>query len=74
MILTVWKKSLLFNCSTFMVFDGKGNLVFKVDNYAARDKDEIILMDAFNKPLLMFMSQGVELVILLIVLVRDLIL
>ena len=57
-----------------MVFDGKGNLVFKVDNYATRDKGEIIPMDAFSKPLLMFMSQGVELVILLMVLVRDLIL
>ena len=56
------------------MFGEKVNLVFKVDNYAAGDKGEIILMDASGKPLLMFMSQGVELVILLMVLVRDLIL
>lgn len=51
-ILTVWKKSLLFNCNGFTVFDGKGNLVFRVDNYAAGKKSEIVLMDAAGKPLL----------------------
>jgi len=45
-ILTVWKKSLLLNCSGFTVFDCKGNLVFRVD------KGEIVLMDAAGKPLL----------------------
>ncbi|KAE9455820.1 hypothetical protein C3L33_12279, partial [Rhododendron williamsianum] len=28
-VLTVWKKSLLFNCNGFTVFDAKGNLVFR---------------------------------------------
>ncbi|KAB1224704.1 Protein LURP-one-related 8 [Morella rubra] len=51
-ILTVWKKSLLFNCNGFTVFDGKGNLVFRVDNYVAGKKSEIVLMDAAGKPLL----------------------
>ncbi|RVW89774.1 Protein LURP-one-related 8 [Vitis vinifera] len=51
-VLTVWKKSLLFNCSGFTVFDGKGNLVFRVDNYVAGNKGEIVLMDASGKPLL----------------------
>ena len=50
-VLTVWKKSLLFNCSGFTVFDGKGNLVFRVDNYVAGNKGEIVLMDASGKPL-----------------------
>ena len=45
-VLTVWKKSLMFNCSGFMMFGEKVNLVFKVENYAAGDKGEIILMDA----------------------------
>ncbi|KAI3759977.1 hypothetical protein L1987_50365 [Smallanthus sonchifolius] len=45
-VLTVWKKSLLFNCDGFTVFDTKGNLVFRVDNYAAANKAEIVLMDA----------------------------
>ncbi|KAH7515150.1 hypothetical protein FEM48_Zijuj11G0166700 [Ziziphus jujuba var. spinosa] len=34
-VLTVWKKSLLFNCTGFTVFNAKGNLVFRVDNYLA---------------------------------------
>ncbi|KAJ9179715.1 hypothetical protein P3X46_008049 [Hevea brasiliensis] len=53
-VLTVWKKSLLFNCNGFTVFDAKGNLVFRVDNYMAGSgtKGEIILMDAGGKPLL----------------------
>lgn len=51
-VLTVWKKSLLFNCTGFTVFDTKGNLVFRVDNYVAGNKGEIVLMDAAGKPLL----------------------
>ncbi|KAJ9693533.1 hypothetical protein PVL29_009469 [Vitis rotundifolia] len=51
-VLTVWKKSLLFNCNGFTVYDGKGNLVFRVDNYVAGNKGEIVLMDASGKPLL----------------------
>ncbi|RZC82652.1 hypothetical protein C5167_045437 [Papaver somniferum] len=51
-VLTVWKKSLLFNCNGFTVFDTKGNLVFRVDNYRAGIKTEIFLMDALGKTLL----------------------
>ncbi|EXC35208.1 Protein LURP-one-related 8 [Morus notabilis] len=51
-VLTVWTKSLLFNCNGFTVYDGKGNLVFRVDNYLAGNKGEIVLMDASGKPLL----------------------
>ncbi|KAI3993752.1 hypothetical protein MKX01_002765 [Papaver californicum] len=51
-VLTVWKKSLLFNCNGFAVFDTKGNLVFRVDNYRAGNKTEIFLMDASGKSLL----------------------
>ncbi|GAB4830784.1 hypothetical protein Ancab_004817 [Ancistrocladus abbreviatus] len=51
-LLTVWKKSLLLNCKGFTVYDGKGNLVFRVDNYVAASKAEIVLMDAAGKPLL----------------------
>ncbi|KAM0028076.1 putative tubby-like protein [Helianthus debilis subsp. tardiflorus] len=51
-VLTVWKKSLLFNCYGFTVFDTKGNLVFRVDNYAAGNKAEIVLMDASGRSLL----------------------
>ncbi|CAK9141090.1 unnamed protein product [Ilex paraguariensis] len=51
-VLTVWKKSLLLNCDGFTVFDAKGNLVFRVDNYIAGRKGEIILMDCSGKSLL----------------------
>ncbi|RWV80422.1 hypothetical protein GW17_00058309 [Ensete ventricosum] len=52
MALTVWRKSLLFNGNGFTVFDSKGNLVFRVDNYSSGSGDEIVLMDAAGKPLL----------------------
>ncbi|KAH1090847.1 hypothetical protein J1N35_018104 [Gossypium stocksii] len=51
-ILTVWKKSLLFNCNGFTVFGSKGDLVFRVDNYMDGNKGEILLMDATGNPLL----------------------
>ncbi|KAK4795769.1 hypothetical protein SAY86_028095 [Trapa natans] len=51
-VLTVWRKSLLLNCNGFTVFDCKGNLVFRVDNYVAGHRGEIVLMDASGRPLL----------------------
>nr|XP_010931418.1 protein LURP-one-related 8 isoform X2 [Elaeis guineensis] len=51
-VLTVWRKSLLFNCSGFTVFDANGSLVFRVDNYGSDSKGEVVLMDAAGKPLL----------------------
>ncbi|KAI3732557.1 hypothetical protein L1987_63763 [Smallanthus sonchifolius] len=51
-VLTVWKKSLLFNCDGFTVYDTKGSLVFRVDNYAAGNKTEVVLMDATGRSLL----------------------
>ncbi|KAG0488758.1 hypothetical protein HPP92_007407 [Vanilla planifolia] len=49
--LTVWRKSLLFNCSGFTVFDAKGDLVFRVDNYSSSRRTEIVLMDFSGKSL-----------------------
>ena len=51
-VFTVWKKSLLFNCDGFTVFDSNGNLVFRVDNYVPGGNGEIILMDASGRALL----------------------
>ncbi|KAI4302617.1 hypothetical protein MLD38_038340 [Melastoma candidum] len=51
-VLTVWRKSLLLNCNGFTVFDCKGNLVFRVDNYVSGSRDEIVLMGASGNPLL----------------------
>ncbi|XP_042506499.1 protein LURP-one-related 8-like [Macadamia integrifolia] len=50
--LTVWRKSLLFTCNGFTVFDSAGNLVYRVDNYRGDRTDDIVLMDASGKPLL----------------------
>lgn len=51
--LTVWKKSLLFNCDGLTVFDAVGNLVYRVDNYvAAGSRADIVLMDASGTSLL----------------------
>ncbi|KAL2334229.1 hypothetical protein Fmac_015442 [Flemingia macrophylla] len=51
-VLTVWKKSLLPNCNGFTVFDTQGNLVFRLDNYSAANKNHLLLMDAAGTPLL----------------------
>ena len=53
-VLTVWKKSLLLNCNGFTVIDGKGNLLFRVDNYVSGNRGEVVLMDATGKPLFTF--------------------
>eukprot|EP00253_Pinus_taeda_P025479 PITA_25479 len=51
--LTVWKKSLIFNCYGFTVFDASGNLVFRVDNYNRYNPEhQVVLMDAAGMPLI----------------------
>ncbi|XP_037437827.1 protein LURP-one-related 8-like [Triticum dicoccoides] len=56
-VLTVWRKSLLFNCDGFTVFDSAGGLAFRVDRYGfssgiRRRAEDVVLMDAAGKPLL----------------------
>ncbi|GJM88146.1 hypothetical protein PR202_ga04173 [Eleusine coracana subsp. coracana] len=53
-VLTVWRKSLLFNCDGFTVFDANGDLAFRVDSYGipGRRRAEVVLMDVAGKPLL----------------------
>ncbi|KAI3666778.1 hypothetical protein L6452_41815 [Arctium lappa] len=48
--LTVWKKSLVFNCYGFTVFDSNGNLLFRLDNYS--NPQILHLMDASGHSLL----------------------
>jgi len=50
--LTVWKKSLVFSCNGFTVFNSSGNLVFRVDSYPSDPKGEVLLMDAAGRALL----------------------
>lgn len=49
--LTVWRKSLVFNCNGFMVIDSTGSLVYRVDNYTGRP-EEVTLMDGSGWPVL----------------------
>lgn len=52
-VLTVWRKSLLFGCSGFTVFDGQGNLAFRVDVYGGdAAPGALVLMDSSGTPLL----------------------
>eukprot|EP00253_Pinus_taeda_P005280 PITA_05280 len=52
-VLTVWKKSPMFNCNGFTVFDLSGNLVFRVESYIGSiPKHQVVLMDAAGIPLL----------------------
>ncbi|CAM0874435.1 unnamed protein product [Alopecurus aequalis] len=57
MALTVWRKSLLFNCDGFTVFDATGGLAFRVDCYGTsgrrrRHAEAVVLMDAAGVPLI----------------------
>ncbi|GAA0167384.1 hypothetical protein Leryth_003209 [Lithospermum erythrorhizon] len=49
--LTVWRKSLLFNCQGFTVISSDGNLAYRVESYN-KHPNEITLMDGSGKPLL----------------------
>jgi len=50
--LTVWKKSLVFNCNGLTVFDSTGNIVFRVDNYPSDSRGEVVLMDSAGTAIL----------------------
>ncbi|KAL6850316.1 hypothetical protein ACP4OV_020943 [Aristida adscensionis] len=50
--MTVWRKSLLFNCDGFTVFDARGDLAFRVDCYGSGRRAEVVFMDAAGTPLL----------------------
>jgi uncharacterized protein YxjI len=49
--LTVWRKSLLFNCKGFTVFDARGDLAYRVDSYDAEPAGgDVVLMDPAGRP------------------------
>lgn len=50
--LTVWRKSLFVGCSGFTVINSDGNLVYRVDNYGGRRRQELVLMDGSGTPIL----------------------
>ncbi|KAF5477013.1 hypothetical protein F2P56_003693 [Juglans regia] len=48
---TIWMKSLVLGCKGCTVFDAKGQLVYRVDNYNCNFRDEVNLMDSKGKVL-----------------------
>lgn len=44
-IFTIWMKSLVFHGNGCTVFNSKGELCFRVDNYQERCSNEVFLMD-----------------------------
>lgn len=48
---TIWMKSLLWNSKGCTVFDSNGQIVYRVDNYDRKSRDEVYLMDLRGKVL-----------------------
>ncbi|XP_015901195.1 protein LURP-one-related 11-like [Ziziphus jujuba] len=48
---TIWMKSLVLNGNGCTVFDSKGQIVYRVDNYNSKCRDEVYLMDSKGKVL-----------------------
>ncbi|XP_060171278.1 protein LURP-one-related 4-like [Lycium barbarum] len=48
---TIWMKSLVFHGNGCTVFNSKGEIVFRVDNYQEKNSNEVFLMDLFGKVL-----------------------
>lgn len=42
---TIWMKSLIFHGNGCTIFNSKGEIVFRVDNYQERNSNEVFLMD-----------------------------
>ncbi|CAH8342892.1 unnamed protein product [Eruca vesicaria subsp. sativa] len=42
---TIWMKSLVFHTNGCTVFDSKGNIIYRVDNYNSKSAREVYLMD-----------------------------
>lgn len=42
---TIWMKSLVFNTNGCTVFDSKGKIIYRVDNYNSKSCREVYLMD-----------------------------
>lgn len=54
---TVWLKSLIFHGNGCTVFNSKGEIVFRVDNYQERSSNEVFLMDLYGDVLFSIQRQ-----------------
>ncbi|CAN8288060.1 unnamed protein product [Cochlearia groenlandica] len=48
---TIWMRSLVFHTKGCTVFDSKGNLIYRVDNYNSKNCNEVYLMDLHGEVL-----------------------
>ncbi|XP_009631813.1 protein LURP-one-related 11-like [Nicotiana tabacum] len=48
---TIWMKSLVFHGNGCTVFNSKGDIVFRVDNYQETSSNEVFLMDLYGQVL-----------------------
>lgn len=48
---TVWMKSLVMNGKGCTVFDSNGKILYRVDNYNNKSRDEVCLMDSEGRVL-----------------------
>ncbi|CAA7018509.1 unnamed protein product [Microthlaspi erraticum] len=46
---TIWMRSLVFHTKGCTVFDSKGNLIYRVDNYSSKSFTEVYLMDLYGE-------------------------
>lgn len=61
--LTVHKTSMFSHGDGFIVYDSKGDIVFRVDSYTPILKNRLLLMDTFGKPLLTLLPKVIPLLI-----------
>ncbi|XP_024005982.1 uncharacterized protein LOC18010522 [Eutrema salsugineum] len=48
---TIWMRSLVFHSKGCTVFDSKGNLIYRVDNYNSKSCGEVYFMDLYGQVL-----------------------
>ncbi|XP_023632845.1 protein LURP-one-related 2-like [Capsella rubella] len=48
---TIWMRSLVFHSKGCTVYDSKGNLIYRVDNYNSKSCSEVYLMDLYGRAL-----------------------
>ncbi|KAJ3699889.1 hypothetical protein LUZ61_003594 [Rhynchospora tenuis] len=57
-VFTIWMKSLVFNGSGCTVYDSKGSIVYRVDNYNCKCSEKVYLMDISGKVLIEILKKN----------------
>ncbi|KAI3950684.1 hypothetical protein MKX01_035076 [Papaver californicum] len=60
--LTVWMKSLVFNGNGCTVYDSNGDIVYRIDNYDQKLKNEVYLMDVHGNVLVTILKKKLSVV------------